>query len=279
MKRSTRKNPHHPRGQPGPARRPHPAPRLEGTRPALRPRRACTRLVREAVADVVRKQAEAGIDIVTDGEQGKASFFGYVVERFNGFERKPAPPGQGGHARARRAASTWLSRTTTRGPSASPNGRADGAAAAATAIDICTGPVSYKGRAAVQTDIDEPQGGAEGPAPRGRLHAGHRAVLHLRDAAERVLPHRRGVRAGAGRRPPRGVPGHRRRGLHAPDRRSAPGHLLHDESRTSASRTAGSGRRSASKPSTTRSAASRPRRSAFTRATASTSARASTTWS
>ncbi len=39
------------------------------------------RLVREAVADVVRQQIEAGIDIVTDGEQGKASFFGYVVER------------------------------------------------------------------------------------------------------------------------------------------------------------------------------------------------------
>ena len=52
------------------------------------------RLVREAVADVVRKQVEAGIDIVTDGEQGKASFFGYIIERFNGFERKPAAPGE-----------------------------------------------------------------------------------------------------------------------------------------------------------------------------------------
>src|SRR4029434_6373739 len=43
------------------------------------------RLVREAVADVVRKQVEAGIDIVTDGEQGKESFFGYINDRFNGF--------------------------------------------------------------------------------------------------------------------------------------------------------------------------------------------------
>ena len=34
---------------------------------------AFARLVREAVADVVRKQVEAGIDIVTDGEQGKES--------------------------------------------------------------------------------------------------------------------------------------------------------------------------------------------------------------
>src|SRR5262249_39707957 len=58
------------------------------------------RLTREAVADAVRKQVEAGVDIVTDGEQGKPSFFGYVVERFNGFERRPSPPGQEGNPRA-----------------------------------------------------------------------------------------------------------------------------------------------------------------------------------
>jgi hypothetical protein len=45
------------------------------------------KLVRDAVADVGRRQTEAGIDVVTDGEQGKASFFGYIVERFNGFAR------------------------------------------------------------------------------------------------------------------------------------------------------------------------------------------------
>lgn len=61
---------------------------------------AYTGLVREAVADVVRRQTDAGVDVVTDGEQGKASFFGYVVERFTGFEREPAPPGQDGSTRA-----------------------------------------------------------------------------------------------------------------------------------------------------------------------------------
>ena len=63
-------------------------------------REELARLVREAVADVVRKQVEAGIDIVTDGEQGKASFFGYIVERFSGFERKPAAPGKESKPRA-----------------------------------------------------------------------------------------------------------------------------------------------------------------------------------
>src|SRR5918996_137773 len=57
-------------------------------------REELARLVREAVSEVVRKQVEAGIDIVTDGEQGKSGFFGYVIERFNGFERKPPAPGK-----------------------------------------------------------------------------------------------------------------------------------------------------------------------------------------
>ena len=56
-------------------------------------REQLAKLVGEAVTDVVRKQVEAGVDIVTDGEQGKASFFGYIIERFSGFERKPARSG------------------------------------------------------------------------------------------------------------------------------------------------------------------------------------------
>src|SRR5215467_8693984 len=62
-------------------------------------RGAYEQLVRGSVAESVRKQVEAGVDVVTDGEQGKASFFGYIVERFNGFERKPAPPEREGNPR------------------------------------------------------------------------------------------------------------------------------------------------------------------------------------
>src|SRR5262247_3896451 len=46
-------------------------------------------LVRRAVADVVRKQVECGIDIVCDGEQSKPGFFTYVRERLSGFEARP----------------------------------------------------------------------------------------------------------------------------------------------------------------------------------------------
>ncbi len=109
-------------------------------------------LVREAVTEVVRKQVEAGIDIITDGEQGKPSFYGYVVERFSGFERKPAAPGKEGRARASGREYlafpdyyAWSERI------AEPFGGRGGNRGQG--IDTCTGPVSYRGREAVQTDI------------------------------------------------------------------------------------------------------------------------------
>lgn len=43
------------------------------------------RQVREAVAQVVKMQAECGIDVVTDGEMGKVSFVTYVLERLDGY--------------------------------------------------------------------------------------------------------------------------------------------------------------------------------------------------
>jgi 5-methyltetrahydropteroyltriglutamate--homocysteine methyltransferase len=115
-------------------------------------RESYERLVQQAVVDVVRKQSEAGIDIVTDGEQGKASFFGYVVERFNGFVRKPPAPGQEGNPRSTsreyRAFPDYYEWSERIAEWAGGRGgdRRYG-------IDVCTGPVSYKGQAAVQADI------------------------------------------------------------------------------------------------------------------------------
>ena len=45
--------------------------------------------LRVAVADVVRKQIDCGIDIVTDGEFSKPGFFTYIRERLEGFESRP----------------------------------------------------------------------------------------------------------------------------------------------------------------------------------------------
>ena len=46
---------------------------------------AVTRVVDAAV----RQQIAHGVDVVTDGEQGKGSFFTYVAERLTGFEPRP----------------------------------------------------------------------------------------------------------------------------------------------------------------------------------------------
>lgn len=46
---------------------------------------AFLRAVDAGVADVVRKQKDAGIDVVSDGEMGKISYATYIAERFSGF--------------------------------------------------------------------------------------------------------------------------------------------------------------------------------------------------
>src|SRR4249920_2047098 len=41
--------------------------------------------VREAVAEVVRKQTDAGLDLVNDGELSKPSYATYIKDRLDGF--------------------------------------------------------------------------------------------------------------------------------------------------------------------------------------------------
>ncbi len=45
--------------------------------------------IASATVDVVRRQAEIGIDILNDGEYGKISYSGYVKERLSGFNGEP----------------------------------------------------------------------------------------------------------------------------------------------------------------------------------------------
>ena len=52
-------------------------------------------MLARTVGEVVRKQVEAGIDIVTDGEMSKPSFFHYLSERLEGFAaREPRVKGR-----------------------------------------------------------------------------------------------------------------------------------------------------------------------------------------
>src|SRR5579863_4767989 len=52
------------------------------------------RTVRQAVLDIVKRQTEIGIDVVSDGETSKISYATYVHDRLSGFseEGMPGPP-------------------------------------------------------------------------------------------------------------------------------------------------------------------------------------------
>jgi 5-methyltetrahydropteroyltriglutamate--homocysteine methyltransferase len=53
------------------------------------------RVIADAVIDIVRKQVEVGVDIVSDGEMGKISYATYIKDRLAGFDGdSPREPGQ-----------------------------------------------------------------------------------------------------------------------------------------------------------------------------------------
>ncbi len=65
----------------------------EGTDPRDRARDDA--VITQAVAEVVRRQKEVGIDVVSDGEMSKISYATYVAHRFSGFDGDTArEPGQ-----------------------------------------------------------------------------------------------------------------------------------------------------------------------------------------
>ncbi|HEV7665976.1 MAG TPA: cobalamin-independent methionine synthase II family protein [Chloroflexota bacterium] len=49
--------------------------------------------LRRSVADAVKQQAAAGLDIISDGEFGKSNWASYILDRVTGFELRPAPAG------------------------------------------------------------------------------------------------------------------------------------------------------------------------------------------
>ena len=100
--------------------------------------------VRIAVREVVQKQVEAGVDILSDGEYGKPSFSGYVNERLSGFERRPRDPQESpllNWGRDRQLFREFYEEYD----------RATGSASGYPVV--CTGPIAYQGQTAVQSDI------------------------------------------------------------------------------------------------------------------------------
>ena len=53
---------------------------------AMFEQRSSAERLRNAVSEIVSRQAELGIDVVDDGEYGKPSFVSYINERLGGYE-------------------------------------------------------------------------------------------------------------------------------------------------------------------------------------------------
>jgi 5-methyltetrahydropteroyltriglutamate--homocysteine methyltransferase len=98
---------------------------------------ALDRLTRQSVFDIVRRQAQTGIDIVNDGEMSKPGYSTYVADRLSGFSgHEPAKP-----------------RLDTRDHPNFLNAyeRMTGANVARRAV--CTGPVAVRDRAPLEHDL------------------------------------------------------------------------------------------------------------------------------
>jgi 5-methyltetrahydropteroyltriglutamate--homocysteine methyltransferase len=100
----------------------------------------------DSVAEVVGRQAQAGIDVVSDGEFGKSiSWSQYVLERLSGFERRPIKQG----------AVNPFARGADRTRFAEFYAELDARETPATISEsICVGPIAYTGQATLQRDID-----------------------------------------------------------------------------------------------------------------------------
>ena len=104
------------------------------------------RRISAAVAEVVSKQVESGIDIVTDGEQSKLGFSTYVSERLAGYEARPGAIDSAEFSQEVAAFPEYYERYF---------GEAmHGGAVAKINPVMCIGPVSYKGIDALNKDIE-----------------------------------------------------------------------------------------------------------------------------
>lgn len=99
----------------------------------------------QSVSDVVKRQAEAGIDVVSDGEFGKSiSWAQYALTRLSGFERRPIADDK----------ANPFKRGTDRTKFADFYAELDSKETPATVQEaICTGPIEYVGNDELTRDI------------------------------------------------------------------------------------------------------------------------------
>jgi len=97
--------------------------------------------VRSAVAEIVRKQAEAGIDVVNDGEMGKIGYSTYVKDRLSGFGDETAK--RASLSAADMAEFPEFTQRAFSGRKVPPMKRPS-----------CNGPIAYRDRDELERDLD-----------------------------------------------------------------------------------------------------------------------------
>jgi 5-methyltetrahydropteroyltriglutamate--homocysteine methyltransferase len=98
--------------------------------------------LRTAVAEIVRQQVQAGIDIINDGEYGKSSWSNYIMARISGFEIRPEQLRPvvwlgSDRVRFRELAEQVFPRSATGAPT-----------------EACVGPIAYIDKRSIRRDID-----------------------------------------------------------------------------------------------------------------------------
>lgn len=120
--------------------------------------------LRAAVGDIVRQQAESGIDIVNDGEYGKAmrssmdfgAWWSYVYPRLEGFElrEEQAQKGRTAWTFGSKERKDFAEFYAAEASAAASAARQSGSSTAQLYGLTCTSPVKYVGHAAIKRDID-----------------------------------------------------------------------------------------------------------------------------
>ena len=120
--------------------------------------------LRRSVAEVVRRQAEAGIDVVSDGEFSKVSWISYLYERISGLELGSLPPDTAvmPPSRDRQAFPEFYAEDDQRFLAESKMVQFLGAkgvgkqpveSSGGPTVWLCTGPIEYEETSAVERDI------------------------------------------------------------------------------------------------------------------------------
>jgi 5-methyltetrahydropteroyltriglutamate--homocysteine methyltransferase len=97
--------------------------------------------LKQSVADIVRMQAKAGIDVVNDGEFGKSGWANYALGRVSGFEERPKemyPAVWLGRDRIRFA--DFMAKEFPRGVTGTPG-------------HACIGPIAYRDHESIERDV------------------------------------------------------------------------------------------------------------------------------